>query len=177
MPRQEDDMKVITTNRLNRFWKNGVLPIKNSLANKLNTSSVVNNLLTTAAGYALDARQGKALDDKITALNGKLGYATSATTVTRGSWTVKYRNAGAGYMYVEISRTIAGGLSDVSAYTEITNLPFTAAFEQSLPITNMVANAVVGGGRAVITGATLKCQYEKYGASVTNVIAGLLRVA
>ena len=72
MPRQEDDMKVITTNRLNRFWKNGVLPIKNALANKLNTSSVVNNLLTTAAGYALDARQGKALDDKITALNGKL---------------------------------------------------------------------------------------------------------
>lgn len=64
-------MKVITTNRLNRFWKNGVLPIKNALATKLNTSSVVNNLLTTAAGYALDARQGKALDDKITALNGK----------------------------------------------------------------------------------------------------------
>lgn len=65
-------MKVITTNRLNRFWKNGVLPIKNSLANKLNTANVVNNLLTTAAGYALDARQGKALDDKITALNSNL---------------------------------------------------------------------------------------------------------
>jgi len=64
-------MKVITTNRLNRFWKNGVLPIKNALANKLNTANVVNNLLTTVAGYALDARQGKALDDKITALNGK----------------------------------------------------------------------------------------------------------
>ena len=67
-------MKVITTNRLNRFWKNGVLSIKNALATKLNTSSVVNNLLTTAAGYALDARQGKALDDKITALNGKLAW-------------------------------------------------------------------------------------------------------
>ena len=80
-------MKVITTNRLNRFWKNGVLPIKNALANKLNTSSVVNNLLTTAAGYALDARQGKALDDKITALNGKLTRvqlykSTGANSVT-----------------------------------------------------------------------------------------------
>lgn len=64
-------MKVITTNRLNRFWKNGVLPIKNSLASKLNTSNVVNNLLTTIAGYALDARQGKILDDKITALISK----------------------------------------------------------------------------------------------------------
>lgn len=65
-------MKVITTNRLNRFWKNGVLPIKNSLASKLNTANVVNNLLTTQAGYALDARQGKTLDDKITALNSNL---------------------------------------------------------------------------------------------------------
>lgn len=75
-------MKVITTNRLNRFWKNGILPIKNSLANKLNTSSVVNNLLTTAAGYALDARQGKALDDKITALNGKIVKKTVTFTGT-----------------------------------------------------------------------------------------------
>lgn len=72
-------MKVITTNRLNRFWKNGVLPIKNSLASKLNTANIVNNLLTTAAGYALDARQGKALDDKITALNGKSTKDVTAT--------------------------------------------------------------------------------------------------
>ena len=75
-------MKVITTNRLNRFWKNGVLPIKNALANKLNTANVVNNLLTTAAGYALDARQGKALDDKITALNGKIIKKTVTFTGT-----------------------------------------------------------------------------------------------
>ena len=80
-------MKVITTNRLNRFWKNGVLPIKNALANKLNTANVVNNLLTTAAGYALDARQGKALDDKITALNGKLKikYADNGKAITIGA--------------------------------------------------------------------------------------------
>lgn len=78
-------MKVITTNRLNRFWKNGVKPIKDALANKLNTANVVNNLLTTAAGYALDARQGKALDDKITALNGKLtGGYTHLTTNGHG---------------------------------------------------------------------------------------------
>ena len=115
-------MKVITTNRLNRFWKNGVLPIKNSLANKLNTSSVVNNLLTTAAGYALDARQGKALDDKITALNGKLGYTTNVTTVTLNGWTVQYQNAGAGFIYVHLTRTTQK-LESGSAYTEITNLP------------------------------------------------------
>lgn len=78
-------MKVITTNRLNRFWKNGVLPIKNALATKLNTSSVVNNLLTTAAGYALDARQGKALDDKITALNGNIVNSSTGTAIKYGN--------------------------------------------------------------------------------------------
>lgn len=83
-------MKVITTNRLNRFWKNGVKPIKDALANKLNTSSIVNNLLTTAAGYALDARQGKALDDKITALNGKLpgtGIGDGVALIDKSSYT------------------------------------------------------------------------------------------
>ena len=40
--------------------------------NKFAKANVVNNLLTTEAGFAIDARQGKALDDKITELNGKL---------------------------------------------------------------------------------------------------------
>ena len=38
---------------------------------KLNTANVINNLLTTEAGYALDARQGKKIEDQITELNGK----------------------------------------------------------------------------------------------------------
>lgn len=59
-------MKVITTNRLNRFWKNGILP---KIAEKLASSAVINNLTTTAAGYALDARQGKTLKDEIDRTN------------------------------------------------------------------------------------------------------------
>ena len=35
------------------------------VATKLNASNVVNNLTTTASGYALDARQGKALSDAL----------------------------------------------------------------------------------------------------------------
>lgn len=35
-------------------------------------SSIANNLVTTAAGFALDARQGKALMDEITAINDNL---------------------------------------------------------------------------------------------------------
>lgn len=36
------------------------------VATKLNVANVVNNLTTTASGYALDARQGKALNDILT---------------------------------------------------------------------------------------------------------------
>lgn len=39
------------------------------VATKLNAANVVNNLTTTASGYALDARQGKALNDAVTTLN------------------------------------------------------------------------------------------------------------
>jgi len=35
-----------------------------------------NNLTTTASGYALDARQGKALNDKVTQLNSALTHGT-----------------------------------------------------------------------------------------------------
>lgn len=37
------------------------------VATKLNVANVVNNLTTTSSGYALDARQGKAINDKLTA--------------------------------------------------------------------------------------------------------------
>lgn len=49
--------------------------------NKLAKANVVNNLLTTQAGYALDARQGKALDEKISDLNGKLGDKMSVYNI------------------------------------------------------------------------------------------------
>lgn len=38
------------------------------VATKLNAANVVNNLTTTSSGYALDAQQGKALNDKISGL-------------------------------------------------------------------------------------------------------------
>ena len=199
-------MEVITTNLLNYFWKNGVKPIKDAMGGKLDASkvannltttgtgyaldarqgkvlndsklsltSVVNNTVTTQAGYALDARQGKALEDKITALNGKLGYDANETMVTLNGWSIHYRNAGAGFIYVNITRTIQK-LESSSTYIEITNLPFTVAFVQHLPITNLVAHSVVGNGIANFYGRTLACRYQEYGAAVSNEIAGLLRV-
>lgn len=42
--------------------------------NKLEKNSVVNNLTTTEEGYALDARQGKVLENRISQFNGKLSH-------------------------------------------------------------------------------------------------------
>lgn len=54
------------------------------------SKGLANNLVTTEEGYALDARQGKALDDKITAINNSLGSKLNKTiaiseTVTAGT--------------------------------------------------------------------------------------------
>ena len=110
----------------------------------------------------------------ITELNRKLAAGEERTTTLNG-WAVKYRYAGAGYMYVDISRTVSS-LDNGSAYTEITNLPFSVPFRQQLPIANTVGTAVVGSGIASFDGTTMRCQYEKYTAAVSNVIFGLLRV-
>ena len=56
--------------------------INTNLGNKINTSAIANNLATTASGYVLDARQGKALNDKITTV--------TETTLNNGQKLVKY---------------------------------------------------------------------------------------
>ena len=62
------------------------------VATKFNTANVVNNLTTTAEGYALDARQGKALKDQVTSLNDalngletKIGIAGSISMYAQSS--------------------------------------------------------------------------------------------
>ena len=49
-----------------------VTALNNLISQKVDTSTVVNNLLTTEAGFVLDARQGKTLNDSISELSSKL---------------------------------------------------------------------------------------------------------
>lgn len=55
---------------------NNVIKLADTLKDKINgafpAANLINNLTTTEAGFGLDARQGKALDDKITEINGSL---------------------------------------------------------------------------------------------------------
>lgn len=60
---------------------------------KINTSAIANNLTTTASGYVLDARQGKALNDKITK-NVTVGSMVSLTN------NVEYVASTDGYLFI-----------------------------------------------------------------------------
>lgn len=55
---------------------NNVIKLADTLKEKINgafpAANLINNLTTTEAGFGLDARQGKALDDKIAEINGSL---------------------------------------------------------------------------------------------------------
>ncbi len=64
-------MKVVTTNLLNRFWKNGVKPIKTALAGKFDASKVVASRNITEAGYVME---GKTASEALAELNRKLKW-------------------------------------------------------------------------------------------------------
>ena len=60
--------------------------VNNALEKKLDAAKVANNLTTNVAGYALDARQGKKLQDQLTDLNGSLNnVAPKGESVLRSS--------------------------------------------------------------------------------------------
>ncbi len=65
---------------------NNVIRLADTLKDKINgafpAANLINNLTTTEAGFGLDARQGKALDDKITEINGSLSKKVDVSTVT-----------------------------------------------------------------------------------------------
>lgn len=64
---------------------NNVIKLADTLKEKINgafpAANLINNLTTTEAGFGLDARQGKALDDKITEINGSLKGVLNEVTI------------------------------------------------------------------------------------------------
>lgn len=64
---------------------NNVIKLSDILKDKINgafpAANLINDLTTTEAGFGLDARQGKALDDKITEINGSLNNRLAVPTL------------------------------------------------------------------------------------------------
>ena len=60
------------------------------VATKLNAANVVNNLTTTESGYALDARQGKALNDALASLSANVVADASPRYMHNNSLTANF---------------------------------------------------------------------------------------
>lgn len=93
------------------------------VATKLNASAVVNNLTTTNSGYALDARQGKALKDitdamQATAVNNYSSSLNSSVVTSGTVYLVRYGKIGIYNFDITINSdsgtpTIASGLPNL----------------------------------------------------------------
>ena len=86
------------------------------VATKFPTSNVVNNLTTTASGYALDARQGRALNSEISAM----GQEVAARIKNVGNFGTQYTNVNL------LPTNTIGWVNPVSG--NISNLPTQSAY-------------------------------------------------
>lgn len=66
--------RIISANKLNRFWKNGVMPIKNNLNNKIKTKADL--MANTVEGYVPDAL---AVKEGLKEINDSLDKVNSST--------------------------------------------------------------------------------------------------
>ena len=121
------------------------------VATKLNASAVYNGLDKTASGFALDARQGKTLNDKITTLTNATSYTFTSVTVGSAGLTnlVNTDTLTAGTYFVTVSMmlggtaapTTGGIIDDIALYVENTqtnayeSYPFSKAFTFSTFVT------------------------------------------
>lgn len=103
--------------------------IQTQLNAKLNAANVTNNLTTTAAGYALDARQGKALLDLINGLLATQSFSSSDVTIGTGNTDyvkqVEINIAKSGYTPLAIAYMTAGMSSGGTGVENILINPVT----------------------------------------------------
>ncbi len=109
---------------LNKMDK-GIDDIDNAVetldTNKINNSNIANNLVTTAEGLVLDARQGKVLDDKVTAINSNLAWESWQTLTLLNDWagTLQVRKNGLGI--IQLKGRVTVGVKNFG--TTIAQLP------------------------------------------------------
>lgn len=90
---------------------NNVIKLADTLKEKINgafpAANLINNLTTTEAGFGLDARQGKALDDKIAEINGSLEMqGEKGCTLVNATGSASYiRNGFMAQVIMEITPT------------------------------------------------------------------------
>jgi hypothetical protein len=100
------------------------LALEQSIAGKLGTSDIANNLTTTTAGKVLDATQGKILNDNITNK-----HKLTIKTVNTSSWTADTTSQSGSTLYkksITLSHVYVGSPSVDISTSSGTGLPTTA---------------------------------------------------
>jgi hypothetical protein len=106
---------------------NNVIKLSDTLKDKINgafpAANLINNLTTTEAGFGLDARQGKALDDKITEINGslKIEENPNVTIVNGAGEVLNYKCGNLSMISIEItpSKITHGLILATGIYTPV----------------------------------------------------------
>ena len=131
---------------------------------KLNNANVINNLLTTEAGYALDARQGKALEDEITELNGK---SYELIKVSDNRYVKKYADGRfEAYGHVAIKDLVFANQIGTSGvyYAQYQNLNIGITAKTISYVQHTANNSgVVWTGNASVSGIDMKGTILQYG--------------
>lgn len=131
---------------------------------KLNNANVINNLLTTEAGYALDARQGKALEDEITELNGK---SYELIKVSDNRYVKKYADGRfEAYGHVAITDLVFANQIGTSGvyYAQYQNLNIGITAKTISSVQHTANNSgVVWTGNASVSGIAMKGTILQYG--------------
>ena len=108
--------------------------LEQSIADKLGTSDIANNLTTTTAGKVLDATQGKALNDSISTTNTAITNKHKLTrkTVNTSSWTADTTSQSGSTLYkksISLSHVYVDSPSVDIATSTGSGLPTTAQQE------------------------------------------------
>jgi len=102
-------------NRFNQLWEEGIYPIK-AKVDKFKFPTIVNNLLATVAGNALDAVQGRILHEKDVELEGKINEINGSLDNIGKQFSTKFSNKNAG-----VGTTVTLATLSVPAGTYIVN--------------------------------------------------------
>ena len=126
-------------------WSNIWNTIKTAILGKL----VANNLTTTAAGYLLDARQGKALDDKISKLNTEITHVMMPDYSKQVQVTSPYTAESDGWLQCNLRSQ--GGLSTLRLDGS-TAFAIGQTISSSSYTTNFITVPIAKGQTAVVDG-------------------------
>lgn len=138
-------MKVITTNLLNRFWKNGVKPIKDAVELKFDTSKILKSANITEEGFVMD---GKTVTEQFAELNGKLTDTDEPLLINNSYLTATFQYVGSTIQFaINVLKNIPLTTSTViytlpEKYRPIFTFYFTFGNPGSIPNIRMGINTL-----------------------------------